>query len=112
MYLREARSADIELLLMKQRAQGVTREMHAETAYTFSFKPKDSNDAERIAEIFGDKKGLTGVLMSLKRDQYEFLAKSEKTDAIFISHLNGLNGTSMPAGHDSVYESKKTSQIQ
>jgi nucleoside-triphosphatase THEP1 len=108
MYLREARSADIELLLMKQRPQGATREMHAETAYTFSFKPKDANDAERIAEIFGDKRGLTPVLLGLKRDKYEFLAKSEKTDVCFISHLNGLNGTSMPRNDNSVFERKSS----
>jgi nucleoside-triphosphatase THEP1 len=103
MYLREARSTGIELLLMKQRPQGVTREMHAETAYTFAFKPKDASDAERVAELFGDKRGLTPVLLALKRDRYEFLAKSEKTDAIFISRLNGMDGTVMPAHNDTVF---------
>jgi nucleoside-triphosphatase THEP1 len=95
-YLREARSADIDMILMKQRPQGVTREVAAETVYTFSFKPKDAADAERTAEIMGDKKGLTGVLLSLDRQKYEFLAKSEKTGAVFISRLNGLNGTQVP----------------
>jgi nucleoside-triphosphatase THEP1 len=108
MYLREGRSTGIELLVMKQRAQGVTREMHAETAYTFAFKPKDANDAERVAELFGDKRGLTPVLLGLKRDQYEFLAKSEKTDAIFISHLNGLQGTVMPQDGNTVFEKRRS----
>lgn len=107
MYLREARSTKIEMILMKQRPQGVTREVIAETAYTFSFKPKDQQDAERVAEVFGDRKGLTPVLLGLERDRHEFLVKSEETGAMFISRLPSLEGTKLPSDYYSVRENRR-----
>jgi len=88
MYLREARSQGITLVMGKQRPQGVTREMHAETSWAVSFKPADHNDAERSAELFGSKKEWTPILESLNPEKHEFLVQYRKTGASYISWID------------------------
>ncbi len=88
MYLREARSSGITLVMGKQRPQGVTREMHAETAWVISFKPRDRNDAERTAELFGSKKEWVPVLESLDNTRHEFLIQCRRTGVTFISWID------------------------
>lgn len=88
MYLREARSQGITLVMGKQRAQGVTREMHAETVWVVSFKPRDDNDAERIAELFGSKREWMPILKSLNPDKHEFLIQNRNTGASYISWID------------------------
>lgn len=88
MYLREARSSGIELVMGKQRPQGVTREMHAETAWVVSFKPRDRNDAERTAELFGSKKDWVPILESLDNERHEFLIQHRRTGRTYISWID------------------------
>lgn len=88
MYLREARSSGITLVMGKQRPQGVTREMHANTTWVVSFKPGDADDAERTAQLFGNKRDWVPILDSLDRDAYEFLIQNRRTGVAFISTVD------------------------
>lgn len=72
-YLREARTMGITLVMMKQRPQGVSRDMHSETSWVAAFKPKDEDDAERVAQVLGNKRSWKRVLMELDRDRHEFV---------------------------------------
>jgi hypothetical protein len=88
MYLREGRSQEITLMLGKQRPQGVTREMHAETMITAVFKPKDRADAERCAELLGAKRDWVPVLADLNRERYEFVIQMVRTGVSYISWVD------------------------
>lgn len=87
-YLREGRSSGISLVLMKQRPQGVTREMHAETQWKASFRPMDHDDAERTAQLFGSKREWTPILEQLNPENHEFLIQRKLTGASFISWVD------------------------
>lgn len=88
MYWREARSQGITIVAMKQRPQGVQRDMHSEASWVVSFKPKDEDDANRYAEILGGKKQWKPLLMSLDRQAHEFIIKHEKTGEAVISQVD------------------------
>lgn len=88
MYLREGRSTGITNVMIKQRPQGARREMHSETYWTVAFVPKDRNDAERFAELFGDKKTFMAVFDSMDPDQHQFLIKHARTGDMFISWID------------------------
>lgn len=88
MYLREGRSSGITNVLIKQRPQGAKREMHSETQYTVAFAPKDRDDAERFAQLFGDKKVYMPVFETMNSAKHEFLIKHFKTGAEFISWVD------------------------
>jgi hypothetical protein len=88
MYLREGRSSGITLVMGKQRPQGVTREMHANTVWVVSFKPADRDDAERTAELFGARKLWLPILESLDQDAYEFVILNRRTGAAYISWID------------------------
>lgn len=88
MYLREARSSGITLLMNKQRPQGVTREMHANTVWVVSFKPRDMEDTERTAELFGSKREWVPILTSLNYDDHEFLIMNRSTGTAYISRID------------------------
>jgi hypothetical protein len=88
MYLREGRSSGITLVMGKQRPQGVTREMHANTVWVISFKPADQDDTERTAELFGPRKLWVPILDSLNQDAYEFLIMNRRTKVAFISTID------------------------
>jgi len=88
MYLREARSSGITLVMGKQRPQGVTREMHANTSWVVSFKPGDDDDAERVAQLFGAKRLWLPILDTLDRDKYEFLIQNRRTGVAFVSWID------------------------
>lgn len=88
MWLREGRSNGITLVLMKQRPQGVQRDMHSETQWTFAFVPKDRNDAERFAELFGSKKDWLPVFDSMNPDNHEFLVRHTRSRAAYISWVD------------------------
>ena len=87
MYWREARSQGITIVAMKQRPQGVQRDMHSEASWVVSFKPKDEDDAVRYAQILGGKKQWMPVLMSLDRESHEFVIKHEVTGDAVISRI-------------------------
>jgi KaiC/GvpD/RAD55 family RecA-like ATPase len=72
-FWREARSVGITIIAMKQRPQGIQRDMHSETAWIAAFKPKDEEDAIRVAQIMGSKRMWMPILMNLNRDAHEFV---------------------------------------
>jgi hypothetical protein len=88
MYLREARSSGITLIMGKQRPQGVTRELHANTVWVVAFKPADDDDAERVAQLYGPKRLWMPILQSLDQDRYEFLILNRRTRVAFISRID------------------------
>lgn len=88
MYLREGRSSGITNLLVKQRPQGARREMHSETYWSVAFKPKDEDDMERFAQVFGDRKRYIEVFKTMDLDKHEFLIKHFRTGAEFISWID------------------------
>lgn len=88
MYLREGRSEGITNVLVKQRPQGAKREMHSETYWSVAFKPKDEDDAERFAQLFGNKKRYIEVFKQMDLDNHEFLIKHFRTGAEYISWVD------------------------
>lgn len=88
MWLREGRSNGLTVVLMKQRPQGVQRDMHSETQWTFAFVPKDHADAERFAELFGSKRDWLPVFDSMNPDMHEFLVKHTRTRVAYISWID------------------------
>jgi hypothetical protein len=88
MYWREARSMGITIVAMKQRPQGVQRDMHSEASWVVSFHPKDEDDAERYAQIFGGRREWKPLLLGLDRSKHEFLLKHETTDSAVVSWVD------------------------
>jgi len=88
MYWREARSQGITLLAMKQRPQGIQRDMHSESMWTASFAPKDRGDLERFAELFGSKRDWMPVFDSLDPDKHEFILRHSRTRQAVISWVD------------------------
>ena len=88
MYWREGRSNGITVVAMKQRPQGVQRDMSSETWWTFAFVPKDHSDAERFAELFGNKKDWLPVFEQMNPDNHEFLVRHTRTRQAYISWVD------------------------
>lgn len=88
MYWREGRSNGITVVAMKQRPQGVQRDMSSETWWTFAFVPKDRADAERFAELFGSKREWLPVFDSMNPDRHEFLVRHTRSRAAYISWVD------------------------
>jgi len=88
MYLREGRSNGITVVLMKQRPQGIQRDMHSETQWTFAFVPKDHADAERFAELFGNKRDWLPVFEQMNPDNHEFLVRHTRSRQAYISWID------------------------
>jgi hypothetical protein len=88
MYEREGRSHGIGLVLGKQRVQGVQRDMHSETDWKIAFKMNDTNDNERLAELFGTKKEWLPVIDSLDRENHEFIIQHKLTGNQYISWVD------------------------
>lgn len=88
MYLREGRSSGITSVLVKQRPQGARREMHSETYWSVAFKPKDEDDMERFAQVFGDRKRYMEVFKGMDLDKHEFLIKHTRTGIEYISWID------------------------
>lgn len=86
-YYREGRALGITIVAGTQRAQGVSRFMHSESEWTVCFRPKDEEDAERVAQILGNKRYFVDVLMSLDREKREFLLVHNLTGEAYISHI-------------------------
>lgn len=87
-YWREGRSLGITVVAMKQRPQAIQRDMHSETSWVCSFRPKDEDDAKRYAEILGSRAYWLPVLMSLQRDSYEFVLQHARTGESVISWVD------------------------
>lgn len=88
MYWREARSMKITVVAMKQRPQGVQRDMHSETQWTVAFVPKDHADAERFAELFGNKREWMPVFEQMDPMNHEFLIRHTKSRTAYISWID------------------------
>lgn len=88
MYWREARSLGITIVAMKQRPQGIQRDMHSETQWTVAFKPADDDDADRFAQLFGNIKTWKPVFDSMNADNHEFLIKHTRTGVAYISWID------------------------
>ena len=88
MFLREGRSAGITCFLIKQRPQGSRREMHSETQWTVAFPPKDKDDQERYAELFGDRKTYMAIFDGMDPEKHEFLIKHSRSGAVIISWID------------------------
>lgn len=87
-YWREGRSLGLTLVAMKQRPQAIQRDMHSESSWVCSFKPKDEDDANRYAEIFGSRAYWKPVLMGLQRENYEFVLQHARTGESVISWVD------------------------
>lgn len=70
---REGRALGLSLVTNTQRPQGITRYMHSESSWKIAFQPKDEDDADRVAQVLGNKKYYRQYLMDLDRDNYEFI---------------------------------------
>jgi nucleoside-triphosphatase THEP1 len=88
MYWRESRALGITMLALKQRIQGANRHMSSETWWTVGFVPKDENDAERVAELFGPKRVWLPVFQTMNPDNHEFLIRHTKSRAAYISWVD------------------------
>ena len=88
-YFREGRTLGITVVASTQRPAGVSRAVHSETAWVACFAPKDEDDAERMAQILGDKKHYKEVLMDLDREKREFVLVHNLTREAYISHIPG-----------------------
>lgn len=87
-YQREGRSHGITLVMGKQRAQGVQRDMHSESDWKIAFKMNDQTDNERLAELFGAKKQFMPAIESLDRESHEFLIQHKLTGTQYISWVD------------------------
>lgn len=88
MYWREARSMGITVVAMKQRPQGVQRDMHSESTWVVAFKPKDEDDALRYAEVLGGKRKWRPVLEALERDKHECVLSNTRTNTAVITWID------------------------
>lgn len=88
MYMREGGSSGITNVLLKQRPQGSRRVMHSETMWTAAFAPKDEDDRERFAQIFGNKKRYMEVFKQMDSAKHEFLLKHFSTQSEVISWID------------------------
>lgn len=88
MFWREARSAGITLVAMKQRPQGVQRDMHSETMWIAAFKPKDEEDGFRVAQIMGSHRLWLPRLMALDADRHEFILLHVRTGQAVITWID------------------------
>jgi hypothetical protein len=89
-FFREGRTLGITIMASTQRPAGVSRAVHSETAWVVCFAPKDEDDAERMAQILGEKKHYRDVLMDLDREKREFVLVHNLTREAYISHIPDL----------------------
>lgn len=87
-YLREGRSHGLAVAAMKQRPQGSTRLMSSETQWTAGFKPKDRDDLERWAQLFGAPRDWVPVMDGMDNMKREFLIRHNRTGDAYISWVD------------------------
>lgn len=103
-YYREARTLGITIVASTQRPAGVSRAVHSESAWTVAFAPKDEDDAERVAQILGNKRHYREVLNDLDREKREFLLLHNLTREAYISHI--------PAPKKAAKRPRKSDQVE
>lgn len=88
MYWREARSLGKTIVAMKQRGQGVLRDMHSEAAWIAAFKPKHEEDGKYVGAAMGGWRTWWPVLESLDRSRREFVLLHSVTGQAVISWVD------------------------
>lgn len=88
MYWREGRSQGITVVGMKQRPQGANRHMSSESYWTVAYPPKDRQDMERFAELFGARRTWIPVIESMDANKREFLIRNSRTGVAYISWID------------------------
>lgn len=86
-YYREARANGITIVASTQRPAGVTRYMHSESSWSVFFAPKDEEDAERVAQVAGNKLYYRRCFAELDRSNHEFLLVHSGTNQAYISSI-------------------------
>jgi len=86
-FYREGRTHGITNVASMQRPAYVSRLAHSEAGWTVAFPPKDADDRDRVAEVFGDRQRFREVLKDLDSMRYEFLIRHDRSGAAYISHL-------------------------
>lgn len=86
-FYREGRTLGITNMTGAQRPAGMNRYVHSENVITIAFRPKDADDRDRVAEVFGDRAYYRIVLSDLNRQDREFLIKDERSGEVYISRL-------------------------
>lgn len=86
-YFRESRALGITIVTNTQRPTGVTRWAHSESGWSVFFKPKDEDDAERLAQVAGDKVYFQRVFRELRKEMYEFCLVHSLTNECIISFI-------------------------
>ncbi|MBS0175754.1 MAG: hypothetical protein JSR64_17080 [Nitrospira sp.] len=79
------RSSGITLVASSQGATWVPRAMLTQQSWLVTFHVKDAEVQKRIAEIAGDRRGLTPVIQDLRR--HEFLLVDTLSGEAYISKL-------------------------
>ena len=87
-YWREGRSQGISVVAMKQRPQGVLRDMHSETFWKVAFPPEDRGDLERWAELFGARRDWMPVFDGLDPGRREFIIRHSRSREAYISWVD------------------------
>lgn len=82
---REARSLGITLVATTQRPRNVSRYMHSEPTWKFSFRFADEDDARRAAEILGNRREFLDPLLRLKA--HEFILWEKGNSNSYVSRL-------------------------
>lgn len=103
MYWREGRSQGITVVGMKQRPQGANRHMSSETWWTAAFCPKDQQDAERFAELFGSRREWLPVFEQMNPDNHEFLIKHTRSREAYISWIDEPLRPAQPKGNKGIF---------
>lgn len=86
--LREGRALGLSTGLLKQRVQGGSRLEASETQWTLGFRPKDDDDLERWAQLFGARRNWMPVFRTLDRVKREFVIKHAVTQQAYISWMD------------------------
>lgn len=86
-YYREGAGNGITVVSGMQRPARVSREAHSEASWTAAFRPKDADDRDRVAEVFGDRARYRIVLEDLDRHKREFLLHHDLTGESYITAL-------------------------
>ena len=88
MYWREARSVGITIVAMKQRGQGIQRDMHSEAAWIMAFRPKHEGDSQYVGEVMGNWRRWLPILQTLQREKHEFILLNSVTGEAVISWID------------------------
>lgn len=86
-FYREGRGNGITNVASMQRPSGVTRLAHSEAGWTVAFPPKDQDDRDRVAEVFGARRRYAAALEALDNTRHEFLIRRDRGGETYVSNL-------------------------